>query len=253
MHITVKNSVVKHNLELLKILLHRAKENQCKAWIEISTGELRSKLPLHGNDKKEWRPIQLKLTTDSKKVLVVVEDCATSDQLFDFKGWSARAQHVLLDTIQTINARLMRLPAGKFEEDFFESFVSAQISLISKSKDEERIIDEAWHPLNRNEAEKVLEKEPKGTYLFRKDEYTVLLEQELFVRFNETVHYCITLTYLDEGGIVHDKTLVQRNGYLVIFNDNPNLQEPHFPSTESIIKNIHPSLNRPLKNLRNDF
>ncbi len=253
MRITVKDRVVKHNLELLKSLLQRSRHGKCKAWIETTTGEISTKPPTGEEKKRKWRAVKIQLAGEpslAQPALMIEEDTKTSEEIFDFSGWAIRARRVVLETVQTINTRLATLPRGEKSEEFLARFAVAQITLMRQGKEKTNLILEAWHNIDRVGAEKALEGHPGGTYLFRKDDYTALLEQELFNRFDGTVHYCVTLTYLDETGIVRDKTLVQREKYLVIFNDNPNLMEPHFATLEDAMRSIDPSLSRPLKTLK---
>ncbi len=247
MRITVKNKTVKHNLELLKTLLQRSKEKKCKTWIEISTGEIRNQAPAKEN-KKCWKCFHIEFTTPSKKpLLTVCENSKNSAKVFHLKGWSPKARQVILETLDIINAKLGKSPQGLSSEDFFQKFASAQIVLLSNLKKNQLLIHDIWHKLDREGAEKILEGHPNGTYLFRKDQYTLLLEEEFFEHFDGTVHFCVTLTYLDKTGTVRDKTLVQRDKYLVIFNDNPNLVEPHFSSTHAVMHSIDSSLSHLLK------
>src|SRR5579885_2540533 len=103
MRITVKDRVVKHNLELLKDLLIRSKEKKAKAWIESTTGEIRTKLPEGVVQKKSaWKAVQIHIETSpsAETFLCIDEDSPKGDRAFSFEGWTHRAEHAVLETVK---------------------------------------------------------------------------------------------------------------------------------------------------------
>lgn len=251
MQITVKDRVVKHNLELLKDLLHRAKQEKFKAWIETTTGEIRTKPP-SGGPKKEsaWVAVQIHLQLSPSELesgLCIDEDTKKGEKVFNFEGWTTRARHAVLETCHAINNKLAAMPRAE-KGEFLERFASAQISLLAqrKEKHEQEFIQEAWHDLDREGAEVALENHRKGTYLFRKDPFAEVLEAALQSRFGKSP-YCITLTYLDEMSIVRDKTLVFKDKRILVYDDDPQLLEPRYATIEEAMHHIDPLISIPLK------
>lgn len=252
MKISVKDQVVMHNLELLKDLLQRAKKHECKAWIETTTGEISEEPPTGGPKKTgAWKAVQIRLNTslpDAEAVLVINEDTKAGGKLFHFEGWTVKARHAVLETLQIINTKLAKMPQREKRDTFFENFASAQISLMAKRKEKHirDLVKEAWHDLDREGAEQALKGESNGTYLFRRDIFASLLEDTLKSRFGESP-YCITLTYLDETGIVRDKTLVYKDKHFLVYNDDPQLLETRYASVSDAIHSIDPCISLPLK------
>ncbi len=252
MKITVKDQVVKHNLELLKDLLQRAKKGKCKAWIETTTGEISDEPPTGGPKKTgAWKAVQIRLNLsplDAETVLVISEDTKAGDKLFHFEGWTVKARHAVLETLRVINTKLAKTPQGEERDAFLANFASLQISLMAhrKEKREREWIEEAWHDLDREGAEQALNGQPIGTYLFRRDIFATLLEDTLKSRFGKSP-YCITLTYLDEAGIVRDKTLVYKDKHFLVYNDDPQLLETRYTSVMDAIHSIDPCIALPMK------
>ncbi len=244
MHITVKDKTVKNNLELLKEILRRAKLKRPKAWIEVTTGEMRTEAPTQG----KWKIVQICLENISKNALCleIHEDTQDAEKKFDIQGWTMRARRVVLETIHAINVRLENLSQEKAEE-FLDHFLSADIDLMTKHRQGgDDLVYAAWYDLDREGVERLLEGCPKGTYLFRKDPFASVLEQELRSRFGRDAD-CITLTYIDEEGLIRDKTLVYKGKGIVIYNDDPNVSGPSYASISDMILSMQPALTFSLK------
>lgn len=252
MRITVKDRVVKHNLELLKDLLTRSKKHKCKAWIEATTGEIRTKLPEGASKKKgAWKAVQIHLQIsppDPETALCIDEDGKKGDTLFHFDGWTHRARHAVLETVNIINHKLSELPKSHRSAEFLERFATAQITLMAQRKErhEQELLQEAWQDVDRVEAEQILEGMPNGTYLFRKDPFAEILEASLQSRYGNSP-YCVTLTYLDQRGIVRDKTLVFKDKRVLVYDDDPQLLETRYASIEEAMHSIDSSITQPLK------
>jgi hypothetical protein len=74
--------------------------------------------------------------------------------------------------------------------------------------------------INREQAEKLLDKAPPGTYLLREgDEYTKKIEYTLAHETNETLH-CYLLTLAEKDYKISEKTLVQKGDSWAIYNDD---------------------------------
>lgn len=250
MHITVKDKVVKHNLELLKDLLRRAKNERPNAWVEVTTGEMRMQAPSGPEAKQEtWKVIRISLENDSKEnlSLEIHEANKEGDNVFDVKGWTIKARRVVLETIHAINDRIAHLTRAKSHE-FLDHFLSADIDLMTKHRQGgDDLVYAAWYDLDREGTERLLDGCPKGTYLFRKDPFAKVLEEEIHLRFGKETD-CITLTYIDQEGLIRDKTLVYKDKGIIIYNDDPNLLGPTYGSISDFIQVMQPTLVFPLKN-----
>lgn len=227
MQITVKSEVIKHNLELLKDLLHRSKNKKCKAWIDASTGRICDVLPEKREKSLLWKPVHICMITDSQSLpvaLVVEEDSTNADRVFHFEDWTIRARRSVLSTIHVINKQIVECQKSKHSVDFFEDFASSQIIFLPQyNQDVQHLFQDAWYDIDREGAECALKGAPQGTFLFRKDSTVVMLEEELCLRFGKPI-YCVTLTYLDENGVVRDKTLVNKGEVILIYDDDPLLE-----------------------------
>ena len=107
------------------------------------------------------------------------------------------------------------------------------------------ILQEAWFSLNRDDAERLLLKEPIGTYLFRKDSFAQLLQEVLRRSLKKSVH-CYTLSYLDSEGIVRDHTIVHFNQTWLFYDDDPTLSGPSWNSIDELLKTIRSDAKFPL-------
>jgi len=107
------------------------------------------------------------------------------------------------------------------------------------------LLKEAWVAASRDEAEKLLANAKPGTYLFRKDVFASCLE-ELLVSAKQELIKCFTLTYLDVQGQVRDKTIIQRKGHWMFYDDDPTLSGDYYLSFDDLLLSLGSVLKKPL-------
>ena len=110
--------------------------------------------------------------------------------------------------------------------------------------EENSVVHEAWHKLDRLGAEKLLQNEPPGTYIFRKDAEVKILQSQLAHEHKRPVE-CLTLSYVDKEKGVHDCTLVRFYNRWQIYED-PTLTGSTYESVAELLANFQPKLGTPL-------
>jgi len=106
-------------------------------------------------------------------------------------------------------------------------------------------IHEAWHLVDRIGAEKLLENKALGSFIFRKDLYAEMLENQLKLNLDEKIS-CLTLSYLAEVDKVEDRTLVHKNNRWYFYDDNTHVSGPSFESIPAVIKSMGSKLTFPI-------
>jgi len=114
---------------------------------------------------------------------------------------------------------------------------------------EDSVIRQTWHDVDREGAERLLSKQPVGTYLFRKDAFTTTL-QEILRRGHKKTILCYTLTYVDAEGIVRDRTVVFANQKWTFYDDDPTLSGLRFKSVADLLQSMGSQTRFPLLILR---
>lgn len=110
---------------------------------------------------------------------------------------------------------------------------------------EDSVIRLSWHDVDREGAELLLLKQSAGTYLFRKDPFTVTLQEILRRGLKKTVK-CYTLTYLDTEGIVRDRTIVFANQKWTFYDDDPTLSGASWGSVTELLQSMGAHTKHPL-------
>lgn len=258
MKIRVNNDTVRENIEQFKKLVARQfqeevpsslqKERTYIAFVNRITGvlhfpELDEDEPLLNS--KNWKPIEIRIKGYEREegVFEAAEEEA-SWRVFRCDDMQPAAYQVLAETVKTLNVVSKKFQAHLEMENVFRELSGLEIESMPLFPGKD-IVHEAWHQANRVQAEELLKDQAPGTFLFRKDEYASVLEDQLQGQLQETIK-CITLTFLDEDGKILDKTLVAKNGKWVIYEDDPNLPGPSYPNVYAILEKISPALKAPL-------
>ncbi len=106
-------------------------------------------------------------------------------------------------------------------------------------EEQNSILKEAWVDINRDEAEKLLLKQPIGTFLFRRDYFAKALQEILKRALKESIQ-CYTLTYLDFEKIVRDRTVVFVHHQWMFYDDDPTLSGPTWDSITDLLSSMGP-------------
>jgi hypothetical protein len=107
------------------------------------------------------------------------------------------------------------------------------------------ILKQTWHEIDREGAERLLLKQSAGTFLFRKDPYAITLQETLKRGLKRTVK-CYTLSYLDQEGIVRDRTVVFTNQKWTFYDDDPSLSGIHWRTVGQLLQSMGAMAKYPL-------
>ncbi|MGH2613509.1 MAG: SH2 domain-containing protein, partial [Rhabdochlamydiaceae bacterium] len=118
-----------------------------------------------------------------------------------------------------------------------------------ENQDEDSILKQTWHDVDREGAERLLLKQQAGTFLFRKDHFAITLQEILRRGLKKTIQ-CYTLSYLDNEGIVRDKTIVFVNQKWTFYDDDPTLSGPTFRSVGELVRSMGSNTKYPLHSHR---
>lgn len=255
MKIKVRDEAVQKNIELFKKLVEKQKRLQKPAaqnaleiknsktymvFLNRQTGALL--FPEIVDDLAElkertWRPICIRVRNfrypHHKAEFEVIED-ERNEAVFKYSDLEPLAMQVLAETIKVLNAMSHHLKTHLDIEEALQEFCLAKVEFSTKMKSKS-ILYKAWHQLDRIEAEQLLHQQEEGAYLFRKDYYTLILEDQLCRRYRIVIK-CWTLTVLQTKGKVTDYTIVEIDGKWLFYNDDPNLQEAWFNSIEELLE-----------------
>jgi hypothetical protein len=255
MRIQVDEGPVRENIEvLLNVLSHidqevSAQELSTKvfdAWVNRETGKLFSEGSTSSLGKKDWKQIEICCVYDPEQgeVCFLVEEPTTKKKSFRYDDLTPQALSIIGNTLKVINKAMQRLKGP--------SDLQTKMSVMSKIEIDRsgphanrNILNEAWHPSDRFQAEAILWDKPTGTYLFRKDPYAEFLEQQLQRQLNKKV-MCFTLTYSQADRKFSDLTLVHCEGTWLIYDDDPSLEQPKFNEIMDLLSLMKDVLKYPL-------
>lgn len=172
---------------------------------------------------KKWKRLEVCLRVSREGgVTMEVGECSRNAEAFCCEEISKHALHILAQTIKTLNALAEHVKASHDFKRLLRQIAQMSLEVKTVSLTGKEIVHEAWHDVDRLGAEKVLEEQIVGTFLFRKDRYAQWLEARLCAALRREVQ-CVTLTYRRQGG-VSDLTVVQREGRWMVYADDPSLQ-----------------------------
>lgn len=262
MKVTVKDDVVRKNIELFKKLIETREQKERKqslenlktyaAFVHRVTGKISfTDLAEEGVKlkDKQWKPIRLRVRMSNaqshKAEFEVIEEGA-EENLFKYKDLEPLARQVMSETIKVLNSISGHLKNRLDVEGVLGelSHVNIESSLAHSKGD---IIHQTWHEIDRAGAERLLKKEAPGTFFFRKDEYATVLEEQLSSRFRMPIR-CWTLTYIDAHLKVSDRTIVHKNKRWLLYHDDPSLEGSSFTAVEELLHSLKDELRSPLKN-----
>jgi hypothetical protein len=265
MKIHVQNDTVRQNIELFRTLVARQsqkvniktplQERTYTLFINRITGEMHfpdldaEDPPSAGDDflnAKIWKPIEIHIKEyDEEEGVFDVAEEGTSWRFFRCDDLEPSAYKVLAETVKTLNfvSKKLHLEMEKIIRELTGLEIES-LPAVLMGKD---IIHEAWHQVDRIGAEMLLRDQIEGTFLFRKDSFACILEEQLKNHFQLHIK-CVTLTFLEENGKVTDKTLVAKEGLWLIYDDDPNLVGPSYSSIHHLLEGIQHILKTPLLN-----
>lgn len=234
MKIIVQNATVGKNIALFKKaaekLIDQKRESSfqdrgLKGFVNSVTGEIYfGERSDESSDK--WKPISLFIGEEGDFLVIGIDESQ-----FAIRDFFPSAYRSMIETVRILNVTL-QLIQGRFNPELLLKQLDLMEIAISKD-----IVHDAWHQIDRIEAEKILVKEIPGSYLFRKDEFAALLEDQLLLRHQMLIK-CITLSYLDRNSKVVEKTVVRKENRWLFYNDDPSLNGPLFPDIFALLESL---------------
>ncbi len=257
MRLKVDNDIVRKNIELFKFLLRRTcqksqsnadiQNKTYQAYINSLTGELRfSEESIDRSvDVKDWKLLTFQIHTSIDKKSQI-DFSLLEKNVYESEGMLKEdAKKVLLETVKTIKVISRLLPVHQDASHLFLEFSQVSIELRSKLEKGKDLIHEAWHQVDRIGAEHLLKGKEVGTYIFRKDDFANILQDQLH-RAHKKLIKCVTLSFIDHDQKLCDQTLVKTEEGWLVYNDDPTLEEPIFPSIDAYVDNMRGVLKTPL-------
>ena len=202
-------------------------------YINCTTGELAFEI---NDSPKQWKPVLLKWDEKGAAALEVEE--AQEEKGFYCGDLQPEAMRRLADTIHTLN-RLAFYPKHKTRpHDAIAALEIVQSEGFS-------VIEQAWHDVNREEAERLLTGQRVGTYLFRRGEFAQLLERNLRQISPEPLRL-ITLTFNEWDGKISERIIVCKDREWFFYDDDPSLKTVCYLTLEVLLETMGKRLRFPL-------
>jgi hypothetical protein len=260
MYVKVRSETVRRNIEIFKIIAKRAshvfaqapleKNSQdFKAFIHRLKGEIRfADLSSEPLEPRDWISASLHISLPgSKEDAISVEIFGTDGAMFSWDGMEHEALDVLKETIKTIRFMARFLPKLRSLSGALRELSQMNLDAFLDELPAKDLIHEAWRQIPREDCEYLLALQNPGTFLFRQDEFAALLERQLKLAHKMPIK-CITLTYVDEGKKIIDKTLVKKKEGWIIYDNDPTLDGTIYPSARALLDSFRACLQRPLLN-----
>jgi hypothetical protein len=248
MRFKILNVPVRENIELFLDILRRSKkklqnktvpsEKIFKAWLHRETGQFLFAEELKESffmGNREWKAVEISYKYDSQsgEIVFLIEEREISLKGFRCDDLAPTAFRVMRETMKILNDISMKLKGPSDLSTKMSVLIKLTIDAKVSHVDRSILID-AWHPVDRMGAETLLMDKPIGTYLFRKDEFTQILEERLHDEHKKQVK-CFTLTYSQPDKKFCDITLVYYEGMWQCYDDDPSLERKTFSELKELL------------------
>lgn len=249
MQVKIENEQVRKNIELFLHILGRsvaAHEKKAlhqriyRAFVNRVNGEIlfSDLLPDPALlEKKDWKLVKLRCDPIEKGVVFEVDESEGGQDRFHCEELAPLAYRTVADTIHMLNECAELFLKAKDPDQQIEDLSHLSIE-PSSLKGPYNLIQAAWHPVDRFEAESLLFKHPYGSFIFRKEGYAKLLEEELTYSLKHPIK-CFTLTYIEPEKKVCDLTIVFDQERFQIYNDDPNLSGKTYPDLTELLLDLN--------------
>lgn len=259
MRIRVAEEPVRQNVELFLEILRQEQlkgtvtalpnEKVFKAWLNRQTGQLFFDTLAKEKEfykQREWKPVAISYLYDpqDEEIFFLVEEEESKKKGFGYGDLTDQSFRVLKLTFHVLNEMASRLKGPSNLETKMMVILKAQVEAPEAHTDRNILID-AWHAADRLEAEVLLWNKPEGTYLFRKDNFTGILEVHLRKEHGKELK-CFTLTYSCVNRKFCDLTLVHIDCCWQVYNDDPTLSQTKFQDLKAFLSSMSPALKFPL-------
>jgi hypothetical protein len=236
----IQNETVRMNIALIvDSTRHQRRLNQRRQSLEFVIDLKTGKLSLLPTTPVDHRVIQIHLDLDQQQVYVT--DTRNAKE-FNLEEMAPQGRQVLAETCHCLKTALMQLhDINEFTHVEFDPSVEKIV--------DRNFVQEAWHVVEREEAELMLLNTKPGTYLFRKDRFAGLMEEMLSAAKRSRIR-CFTLCYLDPSKQVRERTIVNWNSHWLFYDDDPTLSGHYFESLEHLLTSMRTVLKIPLPALK---
>jgi hypothetical protein len=261
MYLKIRDEIVRRNVEIFKIILKRAshsaeasqtekKSQDFKAFVHRLTGEVRfTDLNSEPVDSSDWVVVSFYFSLPENGAdSITFEVSGREDALFSWDGFQPQALDALKETVKTIQLMAKFLPALQSLSATFRDFSQVNLDSFLDEIPTKDLIHEAWRQVDHRQCEEILSKKPAGTFLFRQDEFAAILEGQLSEAHKKPLK-CITLTYVNPMNRIVDTTLVKKKEGWIVYNDDPCLRGPVYPTVRSLLDSFREVLRVPLLSL----
>lgn len=245
MKVVVQNPIVSKNIDIFKKVVqklalqkkidHVIHSQGLEGFVNCVTGEIYFGERLEECEKR-WKPICIYVGQEGDFLVIGIDESQ-----FSLGDFFPAAYKTMIDTVRILNLTL-QLIQKRFDADLLLNQLEQMEFATSKD-----VVHDAWHQVNRIGAERLLLTALPGTFLFRKDEYAAILEDELLFQHRLPIK-CMTLSYLDNGQKVVDKTIVKRESLWLFYDDDPSLEGPAYSDIFALLDSLDDKLTLPLLN-----
>ena len=248
MRFKILDAPVRQNVELFLDILRRSKqklhhrvvpsEKIFKAWLHRQTGQLLFAEVTKESvflAKEEWKAVDISYRYDPQmgEIVFMIEEREVPLQGFRCDDLTPIAFDIARQTMKILNTICQNLKGPSDLETKMSVLTKLTIE-GSVSYLDRNILFDAWHHVDRREAEALLFDKPVGTYLFRRDFYSEILEQQLHDQHKKPIK-CFTLTFLEPNKKISDITLIHYNGGWQYYDDDPSLEKKSFQDLKDLL------------------
>jgi len=257
MRVKIVDTPVRENVEIFLGLLRRAKqklpqettpsEKIFSAWLNRESGQLVfTEVESESLATDDWKPVEISYRFDpqTEEIHFLMEERESPIQGFCWEDLAPAAYSIFRETMSVLN-NMCRQLKGPSDLDTKISVLTKVIIESSPSHPERNLIIETWHAVDRFGAEALLMDKPIGSYLFRRDPFCEILEQQL-QGMHQMAIKCFTLSYSQPNKKFSDFTIVHCNGKWQCYNDDPSLQQPSFDHLTELLAQWKELLRYPL-------
>jgi hypothetical protein len=259
MRIKILDAPVRQNVEIFLDIMRRAKQKQLQknppsekvfnVWLNRETGQLFSSDLREESQylgKKEWKLVELSYLYEpaSGEIYFLVKEGEKEQELFKSGDLAPGAFRILCETMKVLGQIGGQLK-GPSDLNTKISVLTHLVIDAEVSHQDRNVIIDAWHHVDRFQAESLLEGLPIGTYLFRKDAYADILEEQLQKQHHKKIK-CFTVTFSSGDRKVSDLTFVHMDGAWQVYNDDPSLEQNKFSDVKDLVDSLKEILKEPL-------
>ncbi len=242
---SVRSKIVSKNIDQFKKIVHQGIEKgeqdsnnpsiyEYLGFVNLVTGSFRFSRFQFLN-QTEWKKITIQINLHLKQVAIQ----EPGKDFFDFSSFDPIGLQLFKETLQVLQELVEKLYAIE-ELHHWEPDMALSRSSV------EDVVFHAWHSVDRTQAEELLSTCSIGTFLFRKDPFALVLEQELKKNFKDPIK-CVTLTYVDKDQRVRDHTLVNYKNAWLLYDNDPSLKGTKFPAITELLRGTGQYLKHPLR------